>query len=294
MSSTSSSIETLSADSQPSDEQHMKTKTTKTWMLDDFEIGKALGQGKFGNVYLARERKTQYVVALKVLFKKDLEKHKVFHQLRREIEIQYHLRHNNILRLYGYFYDEERVYLIIEYAQRGSVYSLLKKDGKFSEAQTAKYIYQLSDALIYCHTKSVIHRDIKPENLLIGLKGDIKIADFGWSVHAPTSKRLTLCGTLDYLPPEMILNNSHDKNVDNWSVGILLYEFLHGSPPFEHDHQQKTLESIRAVRYVFPESFPEGARDIVMKLLVLEPSRRLTLERIKIHPWIQDQMRSET
>lgn len=99
-----------------------------------------------------------------------------------------HFRHNNILRLFGYFYDESRVYLILEYAAAGSVYNLLKEEGKFSESLSAKYIFQLSDALIYCHRKNVIHRDIKPENLLISSTGDIKIGDFGWSVHAPSSK----------------------------------------------------------------------------------------------------------
>jgi len=260
----------------------------KRWQLDDFEIGKALGKGKFGNVYLARERSTQFIVALKVLFKKDLEKHKVFHQLRREIEIQYHLRHSNILRLYGYFYDAERVYLILEYAARGSVYHLLKKEGKLDEATSAKFIYQLSDALIYCHEKSVIHRDIKPENLLLSSKGDIKIADFGWSVHAPTSKRQTLCGTLDYLAPEMILNKSHDHNVDNWCVGVLLYEFLHGAPPFEHEQNQTTLESIRYGKYMFPASpsYSSNAIDLIRQLLVVEPSKRLPLEDVKTHEWV--------
>ena len=95
-----------------------------------------------------------------------------------------------------------------------------------------QYIKSLANAFAYCHTKHVIHRDIKPENLLINLKGDIKIADFGWSVHAPNSKRMTLCGTLDYLPPEMIEQKPHDSNVDVWSLGVLMYEFLvraHGS-----------------------------------------------------------------
>ncbi|KAI1715920.1 protein kinase domain-containing protein [Ditylenchus destructor] len=258
-----------------------------SWSLEDFEIGKPLGKGKFGNVYLARERKTHYIVAIKVLFKKDLEKHKVFHQLRREIEIQYHLRHPNILRLHGYFYDDDRVYLLLEYAARGSVYGLLKKEGKFGEMETAKIVFQLADALIYCHAKNVIHRDIKPENLLENQKGDIKIADFGWSVHAPSSKRQTLCGTLDYLPPEMLFDKAHDHNVDNWSVGVLLYEFLVGKPPFEHETSQQTMEHIRNVRYTFPTDFPNGAKDLVSKLLVAEPSHRLPLEKIKVHPWIQ-------
>ena len=89
-----------------------------------------------------------------------------------------------------------------------------------------QYIRSLAAALDYCHSKHVIHRDIKPENLLLDLKGELKIADFGWSVHAPQSRRTTLCGTLDYLPPEMIEGKSHDQMVDVWSLGVLMYEFL--------------------------------------------------------------------
>ena len=184
----------------------------RKWSLQDFEIGKPLGNGKFGKVYLAREKKTHFIVALKVLFKKQLTKAGVEHQLRREIEIQAHLRHPNVLRLYGYFHDATRIYLILEFAAKGELYkSLQKAPGKcFDEKRSAKYIKSLAGALQYCHKKHVIHRDIKPENLLLDMKGEVKIADFGWSVHAPNSRRKTLCGTLDYLPPEMIEGKDHE------------------------------------------------------------------------------------
>jgi serine/threonine protein kinase len=105
--------------------------------LNDFEIGRPLGKGKFGNVYLAREKKSKYIVALKVLFKSQLIKNGVQHQLRREIEIQSHLRHDNILRLFGYFYDETRVYLILEFAPRGELYNVLRKANHFDDQQSA-------------------------------------------------------------------------------------------------------------------------------------------------------------
>ena len=110
----------------------------KQWKLSDFEIGRPLGRGKFGNVYLAREAKSKYIVALKVLFKSQLVKNNVQHQLRREIEIQAHLQHPNILRLFGYFYDETRVYLILEFAPQGELYKLLKKKGRFSNEESAQ------------------------------------------------------------------------------------------------------------------------------------------------------------
>jgi aurora kinase len=138
---------------------------TRRWSLQDFDIGKPLGKGKFGNVYLAREKVSQYIVALKVLFKAQLQSSNVEHQLRREIEIQTHLRHPNILRCFGYFYDKEKVYLILEYAARGELYKELQKVARFGEQRTATYVVQLARALQYCHAKHVIHRDIKPGEL---------------------------------------------------------------------------------------------------------------------------------
>eukprot|EP00835_Amoeboradix_gromovi_P001846 NODE_93_length_21581_cov_0.291919.p9 type:complete len:182 gc:universal NODE_93_length_21581_cov_0.291919:4367-4912(+) len=168
--------------------------------LNNFEIGKLLGRGRFGKVYLAKHKTSDYVCALKILDKDEVEQHKMHHQLRREIEIQAHLRHPNILRLYGYFYDDKRIYLVLEYAEEGELYNLINK-GPLSEEKVAKYMSQLCFGFLYLHSKNVIHRDIKPENLLIGRGDEIKMSDFGWSVHAPHKRRDTMCGTLDYLPP---------------------------------------------------------------------------------------------
>ena len=144
-----------------------------SWALSDFDIGKPLGRGKFGNVYLAREKRSQHVVALKVLFKAQLAKAGVEHQLRREIEIQSHLRHPGILRLYGYFYDQSRVYLILEYAARGELYKELQRLGRLPEDRAAYHVGSLAAALRYGHSKGVIHRDIKPENLLVDGRGEV-------------------------------------------------------------------------------------------------------------------------
>lgn len=263
-----------------------KARKGQQWSLKDFEIGRPLGRGKFGDVYLARERKTKFIVALKAIKKSQLLKAGVEHQLRREIEIQSNLRQKNILRMYGYFYDDKRIYLILEYAPGGELYKQLTSRGHFSEHTTAKYILDLSKALGYCHLKHVIHRDIKPENLLIGIRNDIKIADFGWSVHAPNSRRTTLCGTLDYLPPEMVEGREHDETADIWSLGVLTYEFLVGSPPFEAEGARATYRRISNVDLKFPPSVTAGARDIISRLLVKDPTRRMKLANIPQHPWI--------
>lgn len=202
--------------------------TPKNFHLGMFEIGKPLGKGKFGRVYLARERSSGFVCALKVLHKSELQQGKVEKQVRREIEIQSNLRHPNILRLYGHFHDSKRIFLILEFAGKGELYKLLRKENRFPEWKAAQYIAQMAAALKYLHKKHVMHRDIKPENILVGIHGEIKISDFGWSVHAPNNRRNTMCGTLDYLPPEMIkpgsAENYYNEKVDLWSLGVLTYE----------------------------------------------------------------------
>lgn len=288
------------------DEKGGKNRTKLA--LSDFDIGKALGKGKFGNVYLAREKKTKLVVALKVLFKKQLDKHNVSAQLKNEIEIQYHARHENILKCtrrgrrrplpplpsrrpfppagYGFFYDEKRVYLILEYAPGGEMYKVMQQEGIFSEAKTAKYVVQLGRALAYCHERRVIHRDIKPENLLLDGDGNLKVADFGWSCLA-NKPRQTFCGTLDYLAPEMVSGTAYDASVDIWSLGVLMYECLVGNAPFESSTNDDTFHRIAKDTVVFPSRVAPDAQDLLRRILVKEPAKRLRIAEILRHPWVQ-------
>ena len=261
----------------------------KQFHLGMFEIGKPLGKGKFGRVYLARERSTGFVCALKVLHKSELAQGKVEKQVRREIEIQSNLAHPNILRLFGHFHDTKRIFLILEFAGKGELYKHLRKAQKFPEWQAAQYIAQMASALKYLHKKHVMHRDIKPENILVGLHGEIKISDFGWSVHAPNNRRNTMCGTLDYLPPEMIKpgreENWYSEKVDLWSLGVLTYEFLVGEAPFE-DTPVMTQRRIARGEMTIPPFVSAEARDLIKKLLMLDPDKRLALEDVEVHPWI--------
>lgn len=261
----------------------------KVWNLANFDIGRPLGKGRFGNVYLAREKCTHYVVALKVIFKNQVKTAGIEHQVRREIEIQSHVRHPNVLRLFGYFHDDARIYMILEYAPGGALYAEMKKqpNERFGEKQSAIYIKSLASALAYLHERDVIHRDIKPENLLLGAKGELKIADFGWSVHEPNSTRMTLCGTLDYLSPEMVQGKPHNKPVDLWSLGVLCYEFLVGKPPFHSTNYDITYNKIMAGKYQLPVFLSISAGNLITKLLVVKPERRISLEAVLNHAWIK-------
>ncbi|PHH61833.1 hypothetical protein CDD81_7936 [Ophiocordyceps australis] len=261
----------------------------RSFHLGKFEIGRSLGKGKFGRVYLARENTSNFVCALKVLYKNELQVGGVERQVRREVEIQSNLRHPNILRLLGHFHDSKRIFLILEFAGKGELYKHLRRENRFPEWKAAQYIAQMASALRYLHRKHVIHRDIKPENILVGIHGEIKISDFGWSVHAPNNRRKTMCGTLDYLPPEMInpgsSDNYYNEKIDLWSLGVLTYEFLVGEAPFE-DTPVMTHRRIARADMTIPSFVSHEAADLIKKLLVLDPEKRIPLEQVQQHPWV--------
>jgi aurora kinase, other len=263
------SAESLAEEQQRKSVVLIDQPTLKQFHLGMFEIGRPLGKGKFGRVYLARERTNGFICALKVLHKSELQQGRVEKQVRREIEIQSNLRHPNILQLYGHFHDSKRVFLILEFACKGELYKHLRRENRFPDWKAAQYIAQMASALRYLHRKHVIHRDIKPENILVGIHGELKISDFGWSVHAPNNRRATMCGTLDYLPPEMIKSGSkdnfYDEKVDLWSLGVLMYEFLVGEPPFE-DTPVMTHRRIAKNDMTIPSFVTPEARDLIKKV----------------------------
>lgn len=140
------------------------------------------------------------------------------------------------------------------------------------------------------HSKHVIHRDLKPENILVGQDGHLKISDFGWSIFTPSdSSRKTMCGTLDYLSPEVVSRASYGKEVDIWAVGILIYEFLVGKPPFEAEEANETHKRIMKAEVKYPsdlELSPE-VKDLISRLLVVDPTKRIPLSQVLEHPWIK-------
>lgn len=261
-----------------------------TLTVQDFEVGGTLGHGRFGHVYLARHISSNYVCALKRIAKSQCMKDDDEKFIRRELETHQNLVHRNILKLLSWFHDDRDIYLVLEYAPGGSLYSKLKKQpkGRFDEPTAAQYIAQMAEALRYMHSKSIMHRDIKPENILLGLYNEIKLADFGYSVHSSSGTRSTLCGTLDYLSPEMAImmlkpgqsKEFYTKAVDQWSLGILMYELLVGKPPFEMRSSAATKKRIAAFKgkgLKFPGHVSKHAEELIIEVRLLSLSVRIRI-----------------
>ncbi|CAH8550481.1 unnamed protein product [Schistosoma rodhaini] len=265
---------------------HKKRKSK--WTIDDLDIGRKLGEGRFGSVHLAREKASRFVIALKILLKPRLVTKELMKQVQREIEIQSHLKHPNIVRMYSYFYDTKRIYLVLEYVPRGELSKEINRFGHFGDSRAATYVYQLSKALSYCHQNDVIHRDIKPENILLGVRGEVKIADFGSAVHLPASRRMTTFGTLNYLAPELFhLECVHDHRVDIWSLGILTFEMLTGHLPFDGETFQEISEKIQYADVSYPDTLNLGATKLITSMLKKLSSQRVSLNEIDNYDWIK-------
>lgn len=257
-----------------------------TWTISDFEMLHKLGGGNYGDVYLASVKNYNYVVAIKKLEIEKLVKFDVANQLRREIEIAFHTRHKYLLRTFGYFFDKTDVYLIMEPCSQGMLYSELNKVKCFPPHQAAKFVAQLAEALMYLHHHHILHRDIKPENILLDQHQNIKLADFGWSVHDPSNRRKTSCGTPEYFPPEIVSRQMYDTTADLWCLGIFAFEMLVGKTPFAHEDNEQVYNNIKRGTFEVPESVPPEAKDFINSLLVKNGSQRLALHRVVQHPFL--------
>jgi len=265
----------------------------RMWSLEDFELAGGLGSGTYGYVQLARERDSKAVVALKVMKKRRVQRFRAQRHVAREIEIQRHLRHASILQLFGFFWDATYIYTILEHAPGGDLAQRMKAQtsGRFEDASAADLARQIAGALAYLHQLHVIHRDVKPQNILFSRRHRPKLADFGWAVHTlPDEQRWTLCGTLDYLSPEMVRNTcGHSFGVDVWGLGAITYEMLLGQPPFSAASHEETYRLILAAAPEYPDCLSEHARHFLAQLLQRTPTDRMRLESVPAHQWTKAQ-----
>ena len=251
---------------------------------------KFIGKGGFGEVWKVIHKKTNLTYVIKVIDKISIYEQKLVDQMNREIEMMYKLNHPHVMKLVNHFEDDDKFYMIMPYAAKGQLYSLLRRQVRFDQRTTAQYMRETIEAVRYLHSFSpkIIHRDIKPENLLLDENYRIKLSDFGWANYQEENQlRKTFCGTPEYLSPEMIRKTGHNYLVDIWTLGVLLFELLAGYAPFTGANQSELFMNIKKLKINWPIDFPPLAKNLVTKILKLNPKERLSIEEISNHTWFE-------
>ena len=277
--------------------------------VKDFQFGRTLGEGSYSTVMAATDRQTGKEYAIKVLDKRHIIKEKKVKYVNIEKDTLNRLTdHPGVVRLYYTFQDEQSLYFVLDLASSGELLGVLKRTTTFDEECTRFYGAEILDTIDYMHARGVIHRDLKPENVLLDDQMHIKITDFGTakisdlpkrpakdsngSTGPPTGNPLeeaennranSFVGTAEYVSPELLTDKKACKASDLWAFGCIMYQLLAGRPPFKAGNEYLTFQKIVALDYQFPKGFPEVAKDLVERLLVLDPSSRLSIEHAKNH-----------
>lgn len=244
------------------------------WRLSDLEMRETVGTGTFGRVRLVKHKGTGQYAALKILKKQEILRMKQVDHVMAEASLLQEIDHPFIVSMLRGYMDKNRLYILLEYVVGGELFSHLRKAGKFPNDVSKFYCAEVILAFDYLHNKTIVYRDLKPENILLDQDGNIKITDFGFAKRV-TERTFTLCGTPEYLAPEIIQSKGHNKAVDWWALGILLYEMLVGYPPFFDDSPMKIYEKILVGKVLFPRWVDSKARDFIKGLLSLDPTKRL-------------------
>ena len=252
-----------------------------------FSLEEKIGEGTFGKVRLATHILTKEKVAVKILLKNKILELSDKVRVEREIRILKSLMHPNIIQVYSVIQTNLTIYLIMEYCQGKELYEHIVKSKRLPELEAANYFRQLISGVEYLHKLGIIHRDLKPENLLLDTKGNIKIIDFGLSNFFSKNQMLkTSCGSPCYAAPEMISGKKYKcPNVDIWSCGIVLYAMVCGFLPFEDNNNDILYKKIIDGKFSVPSFVSDPCRDLIKKILVVDPNKRYTIANIKTHPW---------
>ncbi|KAI9202021.1 briggsae CBR-CMK-1 protein [Polychytrium aggregatum] len=260
----------------------------------EYTLGQTLGNGAFAEVKNCVRKSDGSKFAVKIINKSRL--HGKLDLLRNEVEILQSIHHNHIIQLHDVFENEENMYLVTTLATGGELFDQIIKKGNYTERDAALLVYQLFDAIAYLHRKNIVHRDLKPENMLFlnhSEDSPLMLTDFGLSKIASGDSNLhTACGTPSYVAPEILSQDGHGKPVDVWSMGVITFVLLSGYTPFYAEDQPTLFAQIMTADYAFDpdpwDTISASAKDLIRKLLVVDPSKRLTAEEALRHPWFTE------
>lgn len=267
---------------------------------DYYAFVKTIGEGHFGKVLLAKDRRTREKFAVKVI-KKDTTELRSQTLIQRELDILRLVNHHNIVRLFDLFDHEDRLYFVLEYMSGGALYEVISsKNIQFNEEKASLIVRDILQGLAYLHEKGIVHRDVKPENILTTGKTwpfTSKLADFGLSNFLNAGALESKVGTPYFCAREVVTNESYDSKADLWSLGVVTYEMLSGRKPFEGSHTKSVLYAILDGRYTFPakqfQYVSVEARDFISKLICIDVNKRLSALEALQHPWIVNEGRHE-
>lgn len=259
-----------------------------------FELGKELGKGAYSVVREARDRSSGELFAVKCMAKKSLTKEDR-RAVNGEVSILMSLDHPNIIKVFGVYEDDASVFIVTELLRGGELFDRIVQHEYYSEGMAARVVKTMAEALAYCDKRNVVHRDIKPVNVLLVDPADdmsLKLADFGFAVEVGgCGAELTeTCGTPGYVAPEILKGQPYGREVDMWSLGVIAFILLCGYPPFFDDNQNQLFAKIKKGQFEFEKEFwgevSDQAKDLIRKLLVVDPAKRLTARDVLKHPWI--------
>ncbi|KAL9063000.1 MAG: hypothetical protein Q9157_008487, partial [Trypethelium eluteriae] len=250
-------------------------ETKGKYTLTDFTIQRTLGTGSFGRVHLVQSKHNQRFYAVKVLKKAQVVKMKQVEHTNDERRMLQKVKHPFLITLWGTFQDAKNLYMVMDFIEGGELFSLLRKSQRFPNPVAKFYAAEVTLALDYLHGMNIIYRDLKPENLLLDRHGHLKITDFGFAKEVPDIT-WTLCGTPDYLAPEVVSSKGYNKSVDWWSLGILIFEMLCGFTPFwDSGSPMRIYENILKGRVKYPPYIHPDAQDLLQKLITHDLTKRL-------------------
>ncbi|KMZ75860.1 CBL-interacting serine/threonine-protein kinase 8 [Zostera marina] len=253
-----------------------------------YEVGRTIGRGTFAKVKFAQNTETGESVAMKVLDRSNIIKHRMIDQIKREISIMKLVRHPNVVRLHEVMATRSKIFIVLEFLTGGELFDKISQVGKFSENIARAYFQQLIDGVSCCHSKGVYHRDLKPENLLLDSHGTLKISDFGLGAlpDPDTSLLQTTCGTPNYVAPEVLNHKGYNGAIaDIWSCGVILYVLLAGYLPFDELDIASLYSKIERAEFSFPSCFSNGAKSLILKILDPNPKTRIGIEEIRSNEW---------